>query len=470
MNYKIVVNKENLYDKRYFSNVELKKITNVIGEEYLLEKRTLKAFLSLKKDLEKDNIFIDIIGGYRTVYDQEKIIDDYTKKYGREYTEKYVAPINASEHHTGLCFDIGLIINNKLIYENNELLDNIDTYKKVIECLPNYGLILRYPKGNEDVTGYNYEPWHYRYVGKSTARIITDNNLTLEEYDKLYNKSGVLLVNKPKGLTSRDVVNMVEKVFDTKKVGHNGTLDPMAEGLLVITINKATKINELLTCNDKEYIAEVKVGIETDTLDIEGKIVKKRDKKITIDKLDNLFEEFPRVYMQEVPKYSAIKVNGKKLYEYARSNKDVELPKREVIIKELELLSYKEDSFIFRCVVSKGTYIRSLIKDMGDFLDIPCTMSSLLRTSHGKFKLDNALELDDVSINSKLISIPSALNVDVEIREIDGIDYKKVINGASINNNYNIKDKVLFMRDNRVVAIYQNVNNKLKCYKMIDKV
>ena len=468
MNYKIVVNKENLYDKRYFSNVELKKITNVIGEEYLLEKRTLKAFLSLKKDLEKDNIFIDIIGGYRTVYDQEKIIDDYTKKYGREYTEKYVAPINASEHHTGLCFDIGLIINNKLIYENNELLDNIDTYKKVIECLPNYGLILRYPKGSEEVTGYNYEPWHYRYVGKSTARIITDNNLTLEEYDKLYNKSGVLLVNKPKGLTSRDVVNKVEKVFDTKKVGHNGTLDPMAEGLLVITINRATKINELLTCNDKEYIAEVKVGIETDTLDIEGNIVKKSDKKVSKDMLDRLFKEFIREYLQEVPKYSAIKVNGKKLYEYARSNKDVELPKRKVIIKELELLSYKEDSFKFRCVVSKGTYIRSLIKDMGDYLDIPCTMSSLIRTRQGKFRLDNALELDDVSINSKLISINNAL--DIETKEIDDIDYKKVINGVVINNSYGIKDKVLFMKDNRVVAIYQNVNNKLKCYKMIDKI
>ena len=467
MNYKIVVNKENLYDKRYFSNVELKKITNVIGEEYLLEKRTLKAFLSLKKDLEKDNIFIDIIGGYRTVYDQEKIIDDYTKKYGREYTEKYVAPINASEHHTGLCFDIGLIINNKLIYENNELLDNIDTYKKVIECLPNYGLILRYPKGSEEVTGYNYEPWHYRYVGKSTARIITDNNLTLEEYDKLYNKSGVLLVNKPKGLTSRDVVNKVEKVFDTKKVGHNGTLDPMAEGLLVITINRATKINELLTCNDKEYIAEVKVGIETDTLDIEGNIVKKSDKKVSKDMLDRLFKEFIREYLQEVPKYSAIKVNGKKLYEYARSNKDVELPKRKVIIKELELLSYKEDSFKFRCVVSKGTYIRSLIKDMGEFLDIPCTMSSLIRTRQGKFRLDNAVDLEDVTINSKLITINNAL--DIEIKEIDGVNYKRIVNGAVIDNSYNIKDKVLFMKDNRVVAIYQNVNNKLKCFKMLNE-
>ena len=337
--------------------------------------------------------------------------------------------------------------------------------KKIIEMLPNYGFILRYPKGSEDITGYNYEPWHYRYVGKNTASIISKNNLTLEEYDKLYNKSGVLLVNKPKGLTSRDVVNKLEKVFDTKKIGHNGTLDPMATGLLVITINKSTKINELLTCTDKEYIASVKVGIETDTLDLEGKIVKTSDKRISKDMLDIIFKEFKKEYLQEVPKYSAIKVNGKKLYEYARSNKEVELPKRNVVIKELELLDYKEDSFKFRCVVSKGTYIRSLIKDMGEFLNIPCTMSSLKRTRQGKFSLDNAIDLEDVNINSKLITISDAL--DIETKEIDAKDYKKVVNGIVLNNNYNIKDKVLFMKDNRVVAIYQNINNKLKCYKML---
>ena len=183
--------------------------------------------------------------------------------------------------------------------------------------------------------------------------------------------------------------------------------------------------------------------------------------------LDNLFKEFIREYLQEVPKYSAIKVNGKKLYEYARSNKDVELPKRKVIIKELELLDYKEDSFKFRCVVSKGTYIRSLIKDMGEFLGIPCTMSSLIRTRQGKFRLDNAVDLEDVTINSKLITISDAL--DIETKEIDDMNYKRIVNGAGIDNSYNIKDKVLFVKDNRVVAIYQNVNNKLKCFKMLNE-
>lgn len=468
MDYKIIVNKDRLYNKKDYSNIKLVKVNNSFGEECRLEKRTLKAFIDLKNDLEKKDIFISFCSGYRSIEDQQQIIDEFTDIYGSDYTQKYIAPVGSSEHHTGLCFDIDLIIDNKLVTDNDELFANEAIFEKIISILPNYGLILRYPKGKEEITGYSYEPWHYRYVGKSTANIITDNNLTLEEYNELYNKSGVLLVNKPKGLTSRDVVNRLEKVFDTKKVGHNGTLDPMAEGLLVITINKATKINELLTCTLKEYIAEVKVGVETDTLDLEGEVVKSSKKRVSKDMLEDLFNNFLREYLQEVPKYSAIKIDGKKLYEYARSNKDIELPKRKVIIKELELLDYKEDYFKFRCVVSKGTYIRSLIKDMGDYLDIPCTMSGLLRTRQGKFKLSDAVSLDDVSINSSLITISNAL--DIEIKEIDDKDYKKVINGAVINNNYNIKDKVLFIKDNKEIAIYQNNNQKLKCYKMIDKI
>ena len=254
MNYKILVNKVYPYNKEMFNNVILKKIINDIGEEYLLEKRTLKAYFDLKKDLEKDNIKIVINSGYRSIEDQIDTKNKYLSIYGLDYTNKYVAEPGSSEHHTGLCFDIGIMIDNKVVDEYDDLKPYMDMFETIMTKLKDYGLILRYPKGKEKITGYNYEPWHYRYVGKSTANIITDNNLTLEEYNELYNKSGVLLVNKPKGLTSRDVVNRLEKVFDTKKVGHNGTLDPMAEGLLVITINKATKINELLAKKTAEYI------------------------------------------------------------------------------------------------------------------------------------------------------------------------------------------------------------------------
>ena len=465
MDYKIVVNNDKLYDKNYFSNRELKVVSNSLDEEYLLEKRTLRAYLSLKDDLEKDNIFIDIISGYRSIEEQEEIIELFTKKYGSDYVNKYVAGVNASEHHTGLCFDIGLIIEGKLVYDSDELLKYDDIFIKIIERLPKFGLILRYPKDKEMVTKYNYEPWHYRYVGNVTASLIRSNNLCLEEYDELYNKSGVILINKPKGITSRDVVNRVSEVFDTRKVGHNGTLDPLAEGVLVVTINKACKINELLTSEDKDYVAGVKVGLETDTLDIEGRVVKESDKRISRDMLDNLFKSFPNKYLQEVPKYSAVKIDGKKLYEYAREEKEISLPKREVLIKELELISYDDSSFKFRCVVSKGTYIRSLIKDMGDMLDIPCTMESLVRTRQGKFLIDDTINLDSVNISSKLITISDAL--DIKRIEIDDKEYNLICNGASISNHYNIKDKVLFIKDNRVIALYQNVNNTLKCYKML---
>ncbi len=465
MDYKILINKENPYSKEDFNNITLVNIVNEFGEEYLLEKRTLRAYLSLKKDLEKDNIIININSGYRSIEEQKKTKDNYLIIHGEEYTKKYVAEPGCSEHHTGLCFDIGIVVNNKIIDENSNLEPYMDVFDKIISRLNKFGLILRYPKGKEKITGYNYEAWHYRYVGVSTANIIYNNNLTLEEYNQLYNKSGVLLVNKPKGITSRDVINKIEKIYDTKKIGHNGTLDPMARGLLVVTINKATKINEFLTSEDKEYIATVKVGIETDTLDLEGKIVKESIEIVSKEMLDNLFKTFPRCYKQEVPKYSAVKVKGKKLYEYARDNKDILLPKRDVVIKELELLEYSEKSFKFRCVVSKGTYIRSLIKDMGDMLKIPCTMSDLVRTRQGVFNISNAIDLDNISINSNLISISNALNIKIE--EIDAKEYKKIINGASIDNLYNVKDKVLFIKNKKEIAIYKRDNNVLKCLKML---
>ena len=461
MNYRILVNKDNPYDKNDFSNFILVK-----GDEgVFLEKRTFRAYLDLKKRLEKDNIYIKVVSGYRTIDDQSKEREDYIEKFGLEYANKYVALPGVSEHHSGLCFDIALIINGEEIKEEEYVNNYHEIFVKIIELLPLYGLILRYPLDKEKITGYNYEPWHYRYVGKSTASIIMNKGLTLEEYDKLYNRSGVLLVNKPKGLTSRDVVNKVSLIFDTKKVGHNGTLDPLASGLLVITINKATKINELLTCEDKEYIAEVKVGVLTDTLDLEGEVLDKKEEKVTKEILDNLFREFPRKYLQTVPKYSAVKVNGKKLYEYARSDKEVVLPKREVVIKELELLDFTDISFKFRCVVTKGTYIRSLIRDMGEFLGLYFTMSNLKRTRQGKFLLDNSFDLDNINISSNLISIREAL--DIPVREIKSTDYKKIINGASINNNYNVLDKVLFIKNNRDIAIYKEENGSLKCDKML---
>ena len=219
--------------------------------------------------------------------------------------------------------------------------------------------------------------------------------------------NGIVLVNKPANLTSRDVVNLVSKKLNIKKIGHTGTLDPLATGVLVLTVNQATKISELITSYDKEYIAEVVLGIETDTLDITGNILKETKTRFTKKEIEIVLNKMIGFYDQEVPIYSAVKINGKRLYEYARSNEEVLLPKRLVNIKSLELVSdidYIDNKTVFKikCLVSKGTYIRSLIKDLASNLNTIGTMKNLTRTKQGNFKIEDSVLLSEVD-NSKII-------------------------------------------------------------------
>mgnify|MGYP001427190634 FL=1 len=149
--------------------------------------------------------------------------------------------------------------------------------------------------------------------------------------------NGVLFINKESGVTSRDVVNKICKIYHTKKVGHTGTLDPLATGVLVVCMGSYTKLVSKITSYEKEYVATMKLGILTDTGDITGKIIKKINKEISEEKIRKCFEKFPKEYLQTIPKYSAVKVNGKKMYEYARESIEISLPKRQVQIKELEV-------------------------------------------------------------------------------------------------------------------------------------
>ena len=152
--------------------------------------------------------------------------------------------------------------------------------------------------------------------------------------------NGILIINKPLGYTSRDAVNIVGKKLGTKKIGHTGTLDPNASGVLVLCVNQALKLIELMDDYDKEYIAEVILGIETDTLDMDknATIIKEQAANINKEQIISVVNSFKRKYLQEVPKYSAVKVNGRKLYDYARSNIPVELPKKEVDIKDISII------------------------------------------------------------------------------------------------------------------------------------
>ena len=279
--------------------------------------------------------------------------------------------------------------------------------------------------------------------------------------------NGVLLINKEEGYTSRDVVNMVSKKLQIKKVGHAGTLDPLATGLLVIGVGKATKILDLLTLDTKEYIAIVKMGLATDTLDITGKVIqKKEDFTVNKEKIEKVFKKFLGTYLQTVPKYSAVKIKGKKLYEYARSEKEVVLPKRNVTIYSLSLLEYdmKKQEFTFKALVSKGTYIRSLISDIGNCLGIPCTMKKLVRTKSGKFNIQ-----DSVKINDKFKVIPIRESLDFPIYQVNDLDLlKKVKNGNLVSLKKNLEPVILFVDSNQQeIAIYKKLTiHDYKAFKV----
>lgn len=287
--------------------------------------------------------------------------------------------------------------------------------------------------------------------------------------------NGILLINKEQNYTSRDVVNKVGKILGTKKIGHTGTLDPLATGVLVLCIGTATKLNEVLTSTYKEYEAEVTLGLLTDTLDITGNILKEESIKISKKDILVALNKMKGKYIQEVPIYSAVKVNGKKLYEYARNNESVELPKREVDIKKLELIGdikYHDNKTIFnvKCLVSKGTYIRSLVNDIAKYLNTIGVMSKLNRTKQGQFDIKDCYMLQDIeNSNYKLVGIKEVLKDYPKVIVSKKLE-KLVCNGAIVDNVWN-KDKVLFIdKNDNLIALYKlydKDNTKLKPWKML---
>ena len=282
---------------------------------------------------------------------------------------------------------------------------------------------------------------------------------------------GFLVVNKDLGYTSRDIVNIVSKKLNTKKVGHTGTLDPMASGVLVLCIGNGLKLCELLTNHDKEYIASVTLGIETDTLDMDGTIISTEVVDTDEDTIRNVVKSFCGSYLQEVPKYSAVKVNGKKLYEYARNNIDVELPSKVVTISSIEIIDDIEYidgkiNFKIKTTVSKGTYIRSLVRDIGRKLNVPAVMSGLVRTRVGEFKIENSYSTNDVENGEfELISINDVLS-NIKKIVVDEDIAKKIRNGVVLEPFFKEDMAVIYDKDDNLIAIYQNKENKARVYKM----
>ena len=275
--------------------------------------------------------------------------------------------------------------------------------------------------------------------------------------------NGLIVINKLINWTSRDVVNKLNKLLNTKKIGHTGTLDPIAEGVLVCLVGKYTKLGNLLTSIDKEYVAEIKLGLKTDTLDITGEVIEQKEFQVTKDQIAKVFKEFPKRYRQTVPLYSAVKIQGKRLYAYAHQNQKVDLPQREVQIYALELLDFHDDIIKFKVKVSKGTYIRSLIQDICTNLNTYGTMQSLVRTKQGKFNIENAFTLENVEKGQyKLLNVKEFL--DYPIIELNDEEYKIIDNGHKIENKWQITNKVIFTYQNKDIAIYEVKERMLQSY------
>lgn len=277
----------------------------------------------------------------------------------------------------------------------------------------------------------------------------------------------IINVCKEKNMTSRDVVNIISKHLHTKKVGHTGTLDPLATGVLIVCTNHDTKLVDILTSKNKKYIATMRLGIQTDTGDITGNIIKRATYKVTKDQIIKVLNNFLGSSTQTVPIYSAVKINGKKLYEYARNGEEVTLPTREINISNIELLDYHDDLIKFKVTVSKGTYIRSLIEDIGKTLQTVATMEDLVRTKQGNYKIEDSYTLEDIK-NDNYKPIP--LNIvlkDYHTYNLNATEYFKVKNGSKML--LNIDDKIVtLLYNNKPIALYRKENDIYRVYKMLE--
>lgn len=277
----------------------------------------------------------------------------------------------------------------------------------------------------------------------------------------------IINVCKEKNMTSRDVVNIISKHLHTKKVGHTGTLDPLATGVLLVCTDRDTKLVDILTSKTKEYVATMQLGIQTDTGDITGNIIKRASFRVNKEQIIQILNSFLGQSTQTVPIYSAVKINGKKLYEYARNGKEVTLPTREITISNIELIDFHDNLIKFKVTVSKGTYIRSLIEDIGKTLKTVATMEDLVRTKQGSYKIEDSYTLDDIkNDNYKPIPLRTVLQ-DYPSYELNANEYFKVKNGSKMS--LNLDDKIVtLLYNNKPIALYKKENDLYRVYKMLE--
>jgi tRNA pseudouridine55 synthase len=235
---------------------------------------------------------------------------------------------------------------------------------------------------------------------------------------------GVLLFNKPVGVSSNQALQQVKRIFNAKKAGHTGTLDPLASGLLPICFGEATKFSSYLLEGNKEYLATIQLGVTTTTYDSEGEVVKVSPVTAGINEIELALSKFTGNLNQVPPIYSALKVSGKALYQYARANLPVEIKPRSIVIYHNELIKFIPDSqtIVINVSCSKGTYIRSLAHDIGEYLGCGASLTGLIRTKSNQFELNPQITLDYLSSLSQLAAKDSLLNVDVLVEHLPRLD------------------------------------------------
>ena len=283
---------------------------------------------------------------------------------------------------------------------------------------------------------------------------------------------GFLNVDKPKGMTSHDVVSQCRKIFGLKQIGHAGTLDPFATGVLPIAIGKATKLIEYLS-DDKQYLATIKFGANTDTYDVEGSIIETFSKKITQAEVEAVLDNFIGEISQMPPIYSAIKVKGKKLYEYARSGESVKITPRNVTIFEIMLKAFDYEKQQAQILVScsKGTYIRSLAYDIGQMLNCGGYLAQLQRLRAGKFKIKDSVSLD---MNKNLCEYADKIINPMEVLDnpvcvLNENEKEKIIHGISIQNKgFRNSDIVFLVYGDRIHGIGVVMHDKILVKKVFE--
>lgn len=268
--------------------------------------------------------------------------------------------------------------------------------------------------------------------------------------------NGVINVYKPEGMTSFDVVRQVRKVCGTSKVGHTGTLDPLASGVLPICIGKGTKLVDYIMEGKKTYRAELKLGEVTDTYDREGKVIRENScDHISEEEIKRVINSFEKEYSQIPPMYSAIKIDGKKLYDLARQGIEVERKGRNVVIYKVEILNINIPFVEFRVLCSKGTYIRSLCYDIGEALGCGSYMTKLEREATGTFNIENSININDLNrekLDDSLISLEDSLG-DYPYIKVNEKFEKLLINGVSIMDKSFYKEHI---EDNKFYRVYGN--------------